>query len=377
MIQSATTPATPRTPNHGVEEFRPSPADRLLSGGARAIGWIPDPVLTLFSRRNADGDRLDGDVGVSLQSLKVVGGTDIADQGPRDARRNVDRQGYLAGSGGPASLPVATVEHRLIGGVRVRIYSPAGALDGADGPASALIYFHGGGFVTGSLDSHDSTCRYLCNRAAVRVFSVDYRMAPEYPFPAPLEDAATVVCAALDGEVPGIDPDHVIVGGDSAGAHLTAVLTLLLKQQGRHQPELQMLFVPVTDQREVDEVMAAHASRREFAAGPYITEAHFRWYDRAYVGHLSPAERTDELVSPLLAGDLSGLAPAYVAVAGHDPLRDEGEEYAARLAEAGVPVTLRRHRGLVHPFVNSTAIWAGSRRALDEAVGALRLMLRV
>jgi transposase len=106
---------------------------------------------------------------------------------------------------------------------------------------------------------------------------------------------------------------------------------------------------------------------------PYITEAHFRWYDRHFLGDTDAAGRLDELVSPLFADDLSGLAPAYVAVAGHDPLRDEGEEYAGRLAEAGVPVTVRRHRGLVHPFVNSPAIWEDSRQALDEAVGAVRL----
>jgi acetyl esterase len=370
MTQTISAPTAADTVNRGVEDFRPSLVDRVLAGGARAIDWIPAPVRTLFSRRNADGDRLAGDVAVSLLSLKVVGGPDIADQGPVDARRNVDRQGYLAGSGGAASLPVAAVEHRVIAGVRVRIYTPEGA---GDGPAPVLIYLHGGGWVTGSLDSHDSTCRYFCNRAAVRVISVDYRMAPEFPFPAPLEDVTAVVTAALDGDIPEVDPDHVIVAGDSAGGHLTTAASLWLKQQGRRQPALQMLFAPVVDQRDVDEVMAAHPSRREFAAGPYITEAHFRWYDRHFLGDTDAAGRLDELVSPLFADDLSGLAPAYVAVAGHDPLRDEGEEYAGRLAEAGVPVTVRRHRGLVHPFVNSPAIWEDSRQALDEAVGAVRL----
>ena len=186
-----------------------------------------------------------------------------------------------------------------------------------------------------------------------------------------------VVSAALAGEIPEVDPAGVAIAGDSAGGHLSAITCLRLRQLGLPQPALQMLFVPVVDQRDVDEVMAAHPSRREFAAGPYITEAHFRWYDRHFLGDTDAAGRLDELVSPLFADDLSGLAPAYVAVAGHDPLRDEGEEYAGRLAEAGVPVTARRHRGLVHPFVNSSAIWEDSRQALDEAVGAVRLTLGI
>jgi acetyl esterase/lipase len=237
-ISAPTAPTAADTVNRGVEDFRPS---------------------------LVDGDRLAGDVAVSLLSLKVVGGPDIADQGPVDARRNVDRQGYLAGSGGAASLPVAAVEHRVIAGVRVRIYTPEGA---GDGPAPVLIYLHGGGWVTGSLDSHDSTCRYFCNRAAVRVISVDYRMAPEFPFPAPLEDVTAVVTAALDGDIPEVDPDHVIVAGDSAGGHLTTAASLWLKQQGRRQPALQMLFAPVVDQRDVDEVMAAHPAAENSPPAP-------------------------------------------------------------------------------------------------------------
>lgn len=369
-------PSATRTVNSGAEEFRPGTVERALAAGARAIDWIPAPLRALFSRTNRDGDRLDGDVAISLLSLKVVGGEDISEQDAVSARRNVDRQGYLAGSGGPAAPQVGSVEHRSIAGVRTRIYTPTGAR-AASTSAPVVIYLHGGGWVTGSLDSHDSTCRYLCDRGDVRVISVDYRMAPEYPFPAPLDDVVSVLSAALAGEIPEVDPAKVVIAGDSAGGHLSAAACLRLRAEGKPQPALQMLFVPVVDQRDIDEVKATHASRREFADGPYLTEAHFRWYDRHFLPDFTAEQRADELVSPLLASSLEGLAPAYVAVAGHDPLRDEGEAYALRLAEAGVPVTVRRHRGLVHPFVNSTSIWEGSRRALDEAVGALRHVLSI
>lgn len=371
-----------RTVNTGAEEYRPGPVDRAVALSARALGLLPSALLRPLCPRNADGDRIDPDVLLSLLSLKIINGRDIADQDAVAARRNVDRQAYIAGARGPAAPQVGSVEHRLIAGVRVRDYRPAG--EDTDGPVGAhaagspvVLYAHGGGWVTGSLDSHDVTCRYLCSKAGIRVLSIDYRMAPEHPHPAPLDDVTAVVTAALDGEVPGIDPARVAVAGDSAGAHLAAATCLRLRDEGRGQPALQLLFVPVTDQRPTGEVMATHRSRREFATGRYLTAAHMEWYDRQFLGDLDAAGRGDALVSPLLAEDLTGLAPAYVAVAGHDPLRDEGEAYALRLAGAGVPVTVRRHRGLVHPFVNSPVIWKGSRHALDEAVTGLRTALKL
>lgn len=367
-----------RTVNTGAEEYRPGVVDRTIALGARALGLVPAALLRPLCPRNADGDRLDPDVALSLLSLKIIGGKDIADQDAVAARRNVDRQACIAGAGGPAAPQVGEVTEHRIAGVRVRDYRPEGepATTGAHAAGSPVVlYVHGGGWVTGSLDSHDPTARYLCRNGQVRVISVDYRMAPEHPHPAPLDDVTAVVTAALDGRIPGVDPAKVVVAGDSAGGHLATATCLRLKQEGKTQPALQMLFVPVTDQRETAEVMASHRSRREFATGRYLTAAHMEWYDRRYLGDLDAEGRRDPLISPLLAGDLTGLAPAYVAVAGHDPLRDEGEDYAVRLAEAGVPVTVRRHRGLVHPFVNSPVIWRGSRRALDEAVEGLRAAL--
>ena len=348
-----------RTVNTGAEAYRPGIIDRTIALSARALGLLPSTVLRPLCPRNADGDRLDPDIALSLLSLKIIGGKDISEQDAVAARRNVDRQAYLAGSCGAAGPQVGSVQDDVVAGVRVRDYRPAAESSVAGAHAAAepvVLYIHGGGWVTGSLDSHDVTCRYLCSNAGVRVISIDYRMAPAFPHPAPLDDVTAVVTAALDGKIPGVDPGEVVVAGDSAGAHLSATVCLRLRQEGKQQPALQMLFVPVTDQRPVEEVTASHRSRQEFGSGRYLTTAHMEWYDGQFLGDLDTEGRCDPLVSPLLAEDLTGLAPAYVAVAGHDPLRDEGEDYALRLAEAGVPVTVRRHRGLVHPFCNSPVI---------------------
>ena len=248
--------------NQGAETYRPSVLDRIIAAGARALRFIPAPLLSVFSRTNNSGDRLDGDVALSLLSLKVVGGPDIADQTAVDARRDVDRQAYLAGSGGTKSLEVGLVDHRIIDGVRVRVYTPAGAARWQGGkPAPAIIYMHGGGWATGSLDSHDSTCRFLCRRSSVQVYSIDYRMAPEHPFPASLEDATTVISAAVSGQVPEIDPAQVIIAGDSAGAHLATASTLWLRDRGLPQPALQMLFAPIVDLRTSPRTTSAGTTR--------------------------------------------------------------------------------------------------------------------
>lgn len=349
---------TPPTPRHPLSV-------RLNAVGARALTSLPRPALRAFGRRvNADGDVLDADVLASLRALAVVSGTDIIDVPVTEGRRIIDREAFL---GAGRRIAVGDVADTAIGGVRVRHYRPAGAA--ADAALPTLVYLHGGGWTLGSLDSHDNTCRHLCARGDVAVLSVDYRLAPEHPFPAGLDDVHTVMREVLGGSVAGVDADRVAVGGDSAGGNLAAAVCLRLRDEGLNQPRLQMLFVPVTNV-----AGPSTPSRAEFASGFFLTSAQMDWYEANYI---TPADRTDPLASPLLAADLSGLAPAYVAVAGFDPLRDEGEEYARALADAGVPVTLRRHGGLVHPFVNSIGVWAGARRALDEAVGALRLALGV
>jgi acetyl esterase len=233
-----------------------------------------------------------------------------------------------------------------------------------DDASRLLVYFHGGGWVVGSLDSCDTTCRFLARHAGVSVLSVDYRLAPEHRFPAAPDDALAAFRFAV-AQAPewGHDPAAIAVGGDSAGGNLSAVLCQDLRTADEVRPAFQLLLYPVTD------VSTKHPSYAQFADGYFLTEAQMDWYRDHYLGD-HPA--TDPRVSPLLADDLSGLPPAHVAVAGFDVLRDEGEAYARRMADAGVRVALRRHDGLIHAFVNATGIGRSSREAVLEACGALR-----
>lgn len=364
--------------NPGNGEFRPGFVDTVTAAGARLLGAVtgrlPGSAWRKWGgRRNRDGDVLDPDVAATLLSLKVVSSLDIVDVPPVHSRRIVEREAYLAAG----KVRVAEVTDTDIAGVPVRVYldKPSGTAVGQSRPT--LLYLHGGGWVTGSLDSHDAACRSLCAEGGVTIVSVDYRLAPEHPFPAALEDATAVFTALQDGaRVAGtvVDTDRLVISGDSAGGNLAASCCLWLREHGRAQPALQQLFVPVTD------LSSRTASYEEFGReGLYLTAAQMDWYEHHYLGRSSDlteaVDPTDPLVSPLLEPDLSGLAPAYVAVAGFDPLRDEGEAYARRLESAGIPVTLRRHRGLVHPFINSVALWAGARRAMLDATSHMRTTL--
>lgn len=340
---------------------------RLNARLAGLMTSLPPAVLRgLGRRRNSDGEVLDADVRASLLALEVVSGEDFVNLSIEEGRRSINEEAHL---GALKYLPVGSATEHFVNGVKVRHYRPAGKEDPSEA-LPTLIYFHGGGWTLGSLDSHDSTCRWFCARGDVAVLSVDYRLAPEAPFPAGLDDVTTVVSAALAGDIKGVRADRVAVGGDSAGGNLAAVVCLRLRDEGKPMPQLQMLFVPVTDLRSLDT-----QSHKEFATKLFLTREQIDWCREHYLAGVE--ERNNPYVSPLAASDLSGLPAAYVAVAGFDPLRDEGEAYARKMEEAGVPVTLRRHSGLVHPFVNSTGVWRGARVALDEAVGALRLALGV
>ncbi len=266
--------------------------------------------------------------------------------------------------GGGTPPAIASVVDRQVpgpaGSIRVRVYTPFGS-----GPFPVLVYLHGGGWLRGDLETHDRLCRYLADGAACLVVSVDYRLAPEHTFPAPVEDtmAATEWVAAHAAEI-GADPTRIAVGGDSAGGNLAAVVALLARERGRPRLVFQLLVYPVTS------YAFDTPSYHENATGYVLTKADMEWYWHHYLP--DAAAGRDVRASPLLAADLGHLPPALVITAEYDPLRDEGEAYAARLREAGVPATTRRYPGMIHGFFALPGIFDQGQRAIDEATAVLR-----
>jgi acetyl esterase/lipase len=247
------------------------------------------------------------------------------------------------------------------GTMPARLYEPANLAAGSP----LLVFFHGGGWVIGSLDTHDGVCRYLAHHANVRVLSVGYRLAPEHPFPVAADDAFAAYRYAVEhAEALGADPAAVAVGGDSAGGNLAAVVCLDAVAHGGPRPVFQLLFYPTTDPS------TRRRSRDLFADGFFLTDADMTWF----VDHYLPdtQTRTDPRAAVLLAADLRGLPPTYLATAGFDPLRDEGNAFADRLREAGIPVVKRQHDDLIHGFANFIPLGTRFREAVAEAAGALR-----
>ena len=264
-----------------------------------------------------------------------------------------------------ASIPMGGVVDRTIPGpageIAVRIYTP----EAARGALPVLVYFHGGGFVIGGLETHDGTCRQLARGAECLVVSVDYRLAPEHPFPAAPEDCyAATVWVAEHAEEIGADPARIAVGGDSAGGNLAAVVALMGRDRKGPALRHQLLIYPVT------EYSFETASYRENADGYMLTLPLMEWFWNHYLA--DPTQGGDELASPLRAASLADLPPATVITAEFDPLRDEGEAYARRLDEAGVKTRLTRYDGVFHGFFGMGAAIDKANLAVDEACAELR-----
>ena len=264
--------------------------------------------------------------------------------------------------------PVAAIEALQLPGpageVPARLYVPAGAPP----VSAALLYFHGGGWVIGSPDTHENLCKALANRSGARVVSVDYRLAPEHRWPAAAEDCYAAAChVEAHGAALGIDGARLAVAGDSAGGNLAAVVALLARERGGPRLRHQVLIYPVTDHD------FERASYRENGDGYFLTTNAMRWFWDHYVPER--ADRDDWRAAPLRAAKLDGLPPATVLTAEYDPLRDEGEAYAARLREAGVPTTLSRYDGQIHGFASLLDLLDAGRRAVDQIGAVLRRAL--
>jgi acetyl esterase/lipase len=247
--------------------------------------------------------------------------------------------------------------------VPVRIYWPREAKGSELFPA--LLWFHGGGFVIGDLDTHDSACRLLANQTDCMVVAVHYRLAPEFKFPAAVEDAhAALRWLALHGREIGADTDRIAVGGDSAGANLASVMAILARDEGYPKLAFQLLIYPCTAP---EPEMPSH---RKFAEGYLLTRNNIVWFYKHYLR--TQRDIKDFRFAPLVTEDLSNLPPALLLVAGYDPLRDEGVAYAQRLIEAGNRVTLVNYEGMIHGFILAGGVLDAAKRAVAQSAAALR-----
>jgi len=261
-----------------------------------------------------------------------------------------------------APEPVGSVTARTIPGpggpLEIRVYRPKDAL------SAALVYFHGGGWVVGSLASADGACRAFANRSRCVVVSIGYRLAPETKFPGAVEDAyAAVRWVAENAAELRVDPGRIAVGGASAGGNLAAVAALVGRDRGGPKIAFQLLTVPVT------ELSARAPSYQEFAEGYGLTRADMEWYGRHYV---RTEADTNEPYASVLRADLRGLPPAFVITAECDPLRDDGEAYAEKLRALGIAARYKRYAGMFHGFMSFPALLPEAVQAFEDAGAALR-----
>jgi acetyl esterase len=301
-----------------------------------------------------------------LEMLNAAGAADVSRMAPDEMREGFERLAAMVGVNGVA---VDAAEDRALPGpggpIPVRVYAPKGSGAAA---LPGLIYFHGGGGVFGSIDSHDSLCRALANVGACRVVSVGYRLAPEHRFPAAVEDAFAATCR-IAGQARdfGIDPRRLAVGGDSIGGGLAAVVCRMARDGGGPAIALQVLLCPAVDlSRNSD-------TRSEFATGYFLNQATIDWTLAHYCA--PGTDLSDPRISPLLAADLSRLPPAQVHTAEFDPLRSEGKAYADRLQDAGVAVRHTCHAGMIHHFYAMGAVIPYARTALAAAGAEIRKAL--
>jgi|688.fasta_scaffold324958_2 acetyl esterase len=290
-----------------------------------------------------------------IEMMAALGGPVIHESTPEEFRA------YYDSRQAPPTEDVHEIRDLSAGGVPSRLYRPSAAKD-----LGLLVYYHGGGWVIGGLDSHDAVCRSLANKSGHAVLSVDYRLAPEHRYPAAVEDSLCALrWASENASELGIDPERIAVGGDSAGGNLAAVVA----QQRPVPVRFQLLIYPATDMTQ------SHASHRENAAGPVLTEQAMAWF----IGHYVPdvSQHREELASPLFSPDalFRDLPPALIITAQYDPLRDEGEAYGARMVENGSQASIVRFNGQFHSFFGMHQLMDDAESAHLIAANALRKAL--
>jgi acetyl esterase/lipase len=309
---------------------------------------------------------LDPHVKNLLAMLVAAGRPKVWQVTPVEAREGIIA---LAQAADLKDVPIGGIENGVLPGpagpLACRIYTPVGA---ATGPLAGIVYFHGGGFVIGNLDTHEGMCRVLANASGCRLVSIDYRLAPEHKFPAGVEDGlAATRWVAVEASRLGIDPRRIAVAGDSAGGNLAAVVCQMARQAGGPDIALQVLFCPATD--------ATHdtASARAFAEGYLLEAESMRWFGEQYCP--PDVNLHDPRLAPLHAADLAGLPAAHIHTAAFDPLRDEGKAYADRLEAAGVTVRYTCHDGMIHHFYALGGAIPYARVALEQAGAAIKVAL--
>ena len=339
-----------------AREFQGMAANLALRMPISWINILAGPSVTV------DGRMLDGRTQWFLQLLARSGQKPLSQLGVAKAREEFDAFQAIMG-GRPAA--VGEIVDRTVGTptgkMRVRLYRPARSVARL---LPTILYFHGGGWVIGSLEGYDLPCRFFCARSDCAVVAIDYGLAPEHKFPAAVDDAVTAFrWLATNATSLGLDPARIVVAGDSAGGTLAAVVA----QQMRGQPDapcLQWLIYPATD------LAGKTHSHESCGEGFLLTRADMEWFAGHYLD--AAAETSDPRLSPLRAADLSGLPPALVYTAGFDPLRDEGKAYAERLAAAGVKTIHREFESLIHGFIGMRGALQGAARAMDDMVVGLR-----
>ena len=308
---------------------------------------------------------LDPQMKLLLDTFNAAGPMFLRAETPEQARAKM--QALMEANPLPPE-EIYRAENRHIPGVAgeipVRIYTPEG-----NPPMGVLVYYHGGGWVLGDLESHDRVCRSLANKAGCVVVSVDYRLAPEHVFPAAADDCyAATKWVAENAASLGADPARLAVGGDSAGGNLAAAVAMMARDQGGPAIAFQLLFYPVTD------CALDTPSQKEFAADGFVlSRGDMEWFWNHYLGTGSDAEKTNPYACPLRAKNLAGLPPALVMTASHDPLRDEGERFAQRLISAGVKVTCTRYEGVTHGFISFADALDKGKAGQQQAADALKV----